>query len=365
MSTPDASPPDPRAAGLAALDDGRYEDAVPLLQRAVRRAPADGYARRRLAFALLAVGRWAEGFDQLGRPLSGHPRARFACPRWSGQPLPDATLVVYDGNCSDADFADYGEGFGDTLHFVRYLSRARERVGRLVLACHPRILPLLRGLAGVDQWCRRDQPWPSAAARAPLVLLPGLLEDTPSTIPCEVPYLPRPRGSGPRPVLGRRSPGERAVGICWRASRRHPIDARKECSLEWLLALGEIPGVRLVSLQHDATPAEIAALRARGGVHEPAHLEGFERTAELLFALDLVVTIDTATVHLAGALARPTWVLLPFAPDWRWASSVVWYPTLRRFRQPQPGAWGPVLDEVAAALRGLVAGPEHLPPGLG
>jgi ADP-heptose:LPS heptosyltransferase len=148
--------------------------------------------------------------------------------------------------------------------------------------------------------------------------------------------------------------GRRKVGLAWAGNRAHSNDRRRSIPLAALTPLLDAPGVAWFSLQPIADDAETERLAAaRGLVRLPVRQE-FEGTAALVAELDLIVTVDTSIAHLAGGLAMPTWVMLPFAPDWRWQTERTdspWYPTARLFRQPAPGAWDAVVQDIAAALR--------------
>ncbi len=182
--------------------------------------------------------------------------------------------------------------------------------------------------------------------------LPRIFNTSLDTVPAEVPYLAAPAASAGRfdeALAG--APGKRRVGIVWRGSPGHRNDHRRSCPLDHFLALAELPDVALFSLQKErpgAAPLDGAAIADLAPL-----LDDFADTAAALARLDLVVTVDTAVAHLAGALARPVWLLLPFAPDWRWMlarDDSPWYPTMRLFRQRRPGDWAGVFERVLAAL---------------
>jgi hypothetical protein len=203
---------------------------------------------------------------------------------------------------------------------------------------------------------------PAFACQAPLLSLPHLFGTMSDSIPREVPYLLSDpvRLATWRLMMAAAGPGLR-VGLAWRGNRSHRNDRNRSVAPEVLAPLCDIPGLVWFILQQDATPEEKAGLAGGvAAVHDlgPA-LTDWADTAAAVAALDLVVTVDTAVAHLAGALARPTWLLLPFAPDWRWLlerDHSPWYPTLRLFRQPRPGDWPAVVRSVAGALAAAAGG---------
>ena len=174
--------------------------------------------------------------------------------------------------------------------------------------------------------------------------LPGGFGTELATIPAVVPYL-RPPVDAHRPAGG--------VGLVWSGDPRHLKDHARSIPAEMFLRIADTPGHRFVSLQHEVRPADAAALAARPAIERAGeHQADFAQTAAIIAPLDLVVTVDTSVAHLAGALGKPVWVLLPPTPDWRWLlerSDSPWYPTMRLFRADRRG-WGPVVARVAKAL---------------
>ncbi len=322
---------------------GQPEAALALLDNALALAPGHGDLHYNRALLLLLVGRWAEGWreHEWRWRATGFlsPRRRFDTQAWDGAPL-DGTLLLH-----------WEQGLGDTIQFLRYVRAARRRVRRLVLEVQPPLLPLLHGLPDADLVLPHGAELPPHAAHAPLLSLPHLLaEATPAP---SGPYLlagpermarwaHRLRGEGP------------LIGLVWAGNPRHSNDRNRSVPLDLLVPLLKRDGLRWVSLQVGPRVADIAAtgLDARLVDAAPALID-FAETAAALMQLDLLITVDTAVAHLAGALGRPCWLLLPFAPDWRWGErgqGCVWYESLRLWRQPAPGDWGSVIAEIGASL---------------
>jgi ADP-heptose:LPS heptosyltransferase len=213
---------------------------------------------------------------------------------------------------------------------------------------------LLEGFQGVKQVITKGQDLPKFDLHCPLMSLPLAFGTTLESIPAEVPYLcaPADKVEEWRQRLGTRT--RPRVGIVWSGRLTHKNDQNRSIPLSVLLALAEA-GVELVSLQKDVREADREVLTANPQIRDfGSELKNFADTAALVSLLDLVVTVDTAPAHLAGALGKPVWVLLPFWPDWRWLlhrEDSPWYPTARLFRQPAFGDWDSVVRRVMEELR--------------
>ena len=205
---------------------------------------------------------------------------------------------------------------------------------------------------------------PGHAVHCRLSSVPGLLHTTPDTIPAKVPYL----FADPVRVAAWRErldaclpPRTRRIGLAWSGRPTHPNDRRRSLALARLAPLAAVGGVSFVSLQKPLPPSDVPSMSLFPGLSDIAG--DFGETAAMIANLDLVISVDTAMAHLAGALGKPVWILLPQAADWRWMierSDSPWYPTARLFRQKTPGDWDPVMAEAAAALAEHVrAGADH------
>lgn len=269
-------------------------------------------------------------------------------PLWRGdEPLAGKTILIHPE-----------QGLGDTVQLARYAPLLAARGARVVLEVQPVLRELLASVPGVTRVIAWGDPLPSLDYHCPLMTLPLAFGTTLATIPATVPYVSADPGRVARwqERLGPRT--RPRVGLVWAGSAFHRNDRRRSLALATLLPLLEA-GVEVISLQRDLREADTAVLKAEPRLrHVGDELEGFADTAGVLACLDLLVTVDTAPAHVAGALGLPFWLLLPHTPDWRWLlarSDSPWYPTARLFRQPAPGNWAPVVAEVAAALQQLAA----------
>lgn len=334
------------ALGDVLRNRGRLAEAETALREALRLQPDDPDAQVHLAFTLLQAGRLAEGwraYEHRGRARAWRGRTRrFAARQWQGEALAGRTLLLHAE-----------QGLGDTLQFCRYAPLIHLDGGRVLLEAPEPLERLLASLPGVTV-LRRDAPLPPFDLHCPLMSLPQRFGTTLATIPA-APYLPADPAatSAWRARLAALPPGPR-VGLVWAGSPATDADRRRSLPLEALAPLADIERVRFVSLQKG--PAASQAPPVGLDLHDPTEaLRDFADTAALVGALDLVIGVDTAVVHLAGALGRPVWLLNRFDTCWRWLTNrddSPWYPTLRMFRQTSPDDWaGPVSAVRDALLR--------------
>jgi Glycosyltransferase family 9 (heptosyltransferase) len=331
------------------------DEALAASHRAVTLDPDDPLVRFNHAHVLLMNGQLASGFEELrwGKTCKGWSQGYpdLAEPEWQGEALAGRTLLLY----AEA-------GLGDALQFVRYLPQ-------------PPLVPLLRTMANVTV-VALGEPAPRFDLHLPLIGLPRVFGITLDNIPAAVPYLhvDAVKLSQWRRVLDRFLDDETSlrVGVVWSGNPGHKGDRLRSLAAEKLLPHLVMPDVRLYSLQKDLRPADTPAVAALGqGIVDLAPaLADFSDTAAAVSALDLVIAVDTSVAHLAGALGRPVWMLLPYALDWRWMrerEDTPWYPSMRLFRQPAPNAWDDVIARVSTELARVANGECDLlwPPGTG
>ncbi len=331
----------------------RHEEAVRHYDRAATLRPDYADARANRARALLATAPCAEAWREYEWRLRGDkPRlpAR-TCPRWDGTPLPAGTRLLLVAE----------QGLGDVIQFVRFAPEVRSRSGvPVVVECVPELHPLLTGVNGVDAVVAPADGDHGCAAHLPLMSVPAVLNlDEAGLRGLHLPYLlPTPdRVDAWRQRIAAGSLESRwRVGITWQGNPKFKADRARSIPLVQFGPLASVPGVQLVSLQKGAGAEQVAEVPGLNVLALEPDLDAggaFLDTLALLASLDVVVTADTAVAHVAGAAGVAVWVVLPFAADWRWGvgrADSPWYPTARLFRQPRPGDWEPVFDEIAGAL---------------
>jgi hypothetical protein len=283
--------------------------------------------------------RWEE------KPWKG-AKPRFARPEWLGaEPLAGKTLLLYNE-----------QGLGDTLQFCRYAKRAAESGANVVLVVQPQLRSLLAGLEGTTRVLERRSELPAFDCHCPLPSAPLAFKTGLDTIPADIPYIrsdPALVGAW-RERLGAKT--RPRVGVAWSGNPGHLNDRNRSVALAQMLPLASEEG-EWVSLQKDTRAADARVLASRSDIrHFGEALGDFADTAALVEHMDVVVTVDTSVAHLAGAMGKPTWILLPFNPDWRWLldrEDSPWYPTARLFRQPAIGDWASVIARVRDELARL------------
>lgn len=328
--------------GNALLAMGKHGPARRLYERGLALDPASPGARYNLALAELRNGEFHTGWNRYEARWSfaelGLKRRRFRQPLWRGEPLAGKTLLLHAE-----------QGLGDTLQFVRYAPLAAARGACVILEVQPPLVRLLSAMPGVEQVIPRGAALPDFDLHCPLMSLPLAFGTTLETIPSPDGYL-KPDA---KPELHK--PGESLrVGISWSGNPRYKGDAQRSMPLEVMLPLAGIPGLQLISLQKGAGTEQIAALRDRLRLEDAssAHAD-MQETAELLTTLNLVLSVDTSIVHLAGAMGVPVWVMLARVADWRWMerrSDSPWYTSARLFRQQRANDWGSVITQIISAL---------------
>jgi tetratricopeptide (TPR) repeat protein len=335
--------------GIAQFERGEFAEAEESYRQTVRCNPDHKIALwNRSVLHLLQgdfAGGWPDYEHRWTRP--GLVPRSFKQPRWDGAPLSGKTILVHAE-----------QGLGDALQFARYLPMVHRRGGKVIFECHPPLYNLIKGMAGVEHVIRIGEPFPDFAVQISLLSLPGLFGTTLATIPADVPYLRPDPGLVERwrreivAVAG--DAGTKKVGIVWQGNPKNPKDRHRSLPLELFEPLAKVVGVKLVSLQVGAGTEQLAAsafpIIDLGRGFNPDSLDDL---AAAISSLDLVVTVESGVAHLAGALGAPTWTLLPFVPDWRWLlerSDCPWYPTMRLYRQSQPGEWTDVVARIAHDL---------------
>lgn len=335
-----------RLLGLAVKFQGRVQEAADIQAMLATAMPGNLSARFDLAETRLLQGDFERGWTEYRWRYSlSHTAAmdrKVQRPRWDGSRIAGQTLLIHDE-----------QGYGDTLQFMRLIDAARARSGaRVVLEVHPDLLSFARRLVGPDAFPRGQIP-PPFDQHCELMSLPMAIGLRMADLPGQVGYLSadaarvekwRKRlASLPRPW----------VALAWAGRPTHSNDANRSLALADMAPLA-VPGITYLAIQKG--PAAAQAATAPPGMNIvplDAEIADFEDTAAILSLADLLVSVDSSPVHLAGALNRPAWVLLPFLPDWRWLlqrSDSPWYPSLQLFRQPAPGDWKPVMHDVGQAL---------------
>jgi len=332
--------------GVALRDMHQFDDALKQFKKAVSLNPNDANARTNRAQTNLLLGVFEHGWREYEwRWRDGGQRHPFGPDAWLGEsPVAGKTVLVHAE-----------QGFGDTLQFVRYVDALAAQGARIVLRVQDALQPLLATTRGVAHVIGEHEAVPPFDLHCPLMSLPLALAKTVRQIPADIPYLQADAARAAQwrqalEAMGARRP---RIGIAWSGRTTHLNDRNRSMRLEDWRPLFEVDAT-FVSLQKEVREADRETLDQLTTVHDvSAQIDTFADTAALIAELDLVVCVDTSVAHLAGALGKPVWVLLPFTPDWRWQlgrADSPWYPTMRLFRQTARGNWSDVLAVVREAL---------------
>jgi tetratricopeptide (TPR) repeat protein len=371
----------------ALMEKGQLHESIAAGRQAMALRPDFPEAHRNLSLALLLEGDFRQGWEEYEwRSKCKDFRSRpwnFPQPQWDGSDLANRTILIH-----------MEQGLGDAIQFARYVPLVAERGGKVIFACYPQLRRLLQGISGITTWLAPGEAIPPFDVHCPLLSLPRAFGTTLESIPAKVPYLSsEPTLSQSWQTRLAAVPSALKVGLVWAGNPSHKTDRNRSMKLADLAPVMRVSGVRFFSLQKGEaamqakTPPEGMEL-----VDWTGELNDFADTAALIDNLDLVISVDTAVAHLAGAMGKPIWLMLPFAPDWRWMearegkaeggrrkvegedfdlsspapslfrlppsgfrlSSSPWYPTARLFRQPAAGDWERVIAEVADAFASLV-----------
>lgn len=327
-------------------------------RQALRLSPGQGTALWNLAQITLLQGDYGEGFKQLESRFEKNDPVivdLHGLPRWNGTTLNGKTILVVSE-----------QAFGDTIQFCRFIPLLAARGATVYLLNHlPQLNGLLSSLPGLTGIINPGGVLPPCDYGVPLLSLAMLLHVTEENFSLNRPYLE----PGKKQVASWREriawEQQFKIGITWKG--RNKPDPRRSAALSLFAPLAKIPKVSWYSLQVGEGAEQINTCPPGMQLHDmTVNIRNFEDTAALIMNLDLIITIDSAVAHLAGALGKPTWVMLPFAPDWRWMlerDDSPWYPGMRLFRQPKPGDWESLFRNVADALRQLIRDQQSPAPG--
>lgn len=331
----------------------RHEAALEHFSAALVRNPDDATTRNNKGMLLLALGQLRAGwplYETRMEPTAIDSTFReLPLPMWhGGDDIRGSTILLHAE-----------QGLGDAIQFARYAPLVAARGGIVWLEVAHLLKPLFASIQGIAGVIAQGETRPDCVLQCPLMSLAYLFDTDLASIPAEVPYLnvEAARRDAWRQRLG--VPARRRVGIVWSGNPSNPYDRLRSIPLEMLTPLLRRRDCEFHVVQTGVTAADATPLAQLGVRNDSAALSDFAETAALMASLDLIISVDSAPAHLAGALARPTWVLLPFSADWRWMrdrTDSPWYPTLRLFRQPKPGDWDSVVADVVRTLDALDPG---------
>jgi tetratricopeptide (TPR) repeat protein len=348
---------------LVRRDLGDIPAAITAMENALTLAPDHADYHFELGELFLMQGRFERGWPEYewrrrSESYQSH-RPTVAQPQWTGDRLEHRTILLHAE-----------QGIGDNIQCIRYAPLVKARGGTVVVECPRPLMRLLATVDGIDRLVADDEGFEAFDCHLPLMSLPGLFRTTAETVPGQSPYLSADPAavtawSARLEAMDRPArPGLR-VGLVWSGNPQHRNDVNRSVPVDALAPLLKIPGVSFFSLQKEIKAADLKALRHAGPVqvHDLSRwLTDLMETAAAISALDLVISADTAVLHITGALGRPAWLAVPFVPDWRWLlrrTDSPWYPSARLFRQPRRGDWSAVFETIAEALHAETLRPRN------
>ena len=343
--------------GNALQAQGQLAAAVAQYQEALRLQPDYAEAHWNRGLTWLLAGDFEQGWPEYEwrwrtKQMRGF-RPSFPQPLWDGSSLSGKTILLWAE-----------QGLGDTLQFVRYAPLVKQQGGTVLLLCPDELGRILQTCVGIDHLVTGDSPLPPFDVQVPLMSLPGILKTTLATVPASIPYLFADAALRQRWQEKLAHYAEFKIGIVWQGNPRFSqpecrvADQRRSMALAQFEPVARLPGVRLFSLQKGYGTEQLTGRKAEWGIVDLGEkISDFMDTAAVMMNLDLIISVDTAPLHLAGALGLPVWALLRFAGCWRWLldrEDSPWYPTMRLFRQKHWGDWDEVFGRITEEVKKLL-----------
>jgi Tfp pilus assembly protein PilF len=329
--------------GILYKDRGNLNKAIKYYRKALRMNPSQAVIHYGFSMTLLLDGKFEEGLKEYewrwGTKDFLQYTRNYTKPLWDGSNISGKTILLHSE-----------QGIGDTIQFIRYAPLIADKGANVIVDCQGELVPLLKGVEGIRQFVEQEKS-PEFDIHCPLLSLPLLFNTKLESIPAKIPYIMvdtllvdkwKDKIANDNAKL--------KIGLVWAGRPEHKNDRDRSCSLKVFLPIAELGDISLYSLQKGKA-AKQAQNPPRGMklLDYTEEIRDFSDTAALIENLDLIVSVDTSVVHLAGALGKPVWTLLPFAPDWRWLlnrEDSPWYPTMRLFRQTAQGDWESVIAKV-------------------
>ena len=330
--------------GLTLRDLGWPKEALGLFDRSRELDPRNSEYEWDRALTLLLLGNLKEGFTEYECRwrLERNKVRRSDKPLWDGSRLEGKTILIHQE-----------QGFGDTIQFSRYIEKVGKAGGVVVVEVASPLLDLMSGVKGVDLVVDRNEVFTDFDYHIPMLSLPNVFGTELRTIPKNMPYIFAPKEK--KYDLAKLSKNLFNIGFAWAGSPTHQNDKDRSCGILPFISILELSGISLYSLQTGAAAKELSRHNLNNLVIDlGSDLKNFADTALIVQELDLIITVDTALAHLAGAMCKPVWVLLPYAPDWRWMlerNDSPWYQSMCLFRQPAPSDWNGAFCSIRNALR--------------
>lgn len=334
--------------GNTLVAEGRFKEAMIAYEKAIDIQPSYADAHWSMALMHLLFGNYEEGwrgYEYRWELKDVMERRVFSQAQWNGSNMNNLRILLYTE-----------QGFGDTLQFIRYAPLVAQKGGEVILECQKELMSLLKNVEGIQHIVLSGQPLPEFDLHCPLLSLPLMFGTTLETIPATIPYLKTDPGlvqQWKQKIITDNS--HLKIGLVWAGDPRYKFGQDRSCSLTTFASLAQFNNIIFYSLQKGDSANQLKNPPEGMTILDfTAEIRDFSDTAAIIENLDLIISVDTAVAHLAGALGKPIWSLLPFIPDWRWMlnrEDSPWYPTMRLFRQPSRGDWASVINFINDELK--------------
>jgi tetratricopeptide (TPR) repeat protein len=339
---------------FALQENRRPYEAIPYYRKALGLQPDYATARWNLALALLLTGNFREGWREYewrwGTKYLSSSKRNFEQPLWTGPDIKGLTILLHAE-----------QGLGDTFQFIRYAPLVAGRGAKVIFECYGHMASLMHSVEGIHQVIVSGEELPAFDVHCPLLSLPLAFDTTLETIPAAIPYISADISLADKwKDLLKHDNSKLKIGIVWAGNPGFKQNRYRNIPLHFFVPVAGLPGVTLYSLQKGEEagmakdpPGDMKLVDYTSGIND------FSDTAAFIENLDLVISVDTAVAHLAGAIGKPVWTLLPYSPEWRWLmyrEDSPWYPTMRLFRQSSHMDWQSVIDGVIRELRCKITG---------
>lgn len=338
--------------GNSLQSNGLIDEALACLQKAVQLCPESAYTHYNLSLIYLLTGNFREGWRQYewrkGIEDLQYLRTKFPQPIWDGSDIVGKPLLILGE-----------QGFGDVIQFIRYMPLVAKRKAELIVVCHKELSSLLKNMKDISQVLTYGEKLPYFDIYCHLLSLPYIFDTSIESIPADVPYISVDAAiiQKWRNRLQHDNSGLK-IGLVWAGNPGYKQSRYRNCFLDNFFPLAKFENVSFYSLQKGGESSQANNLPKNMKFYDyTEEINDFSDTAAFIYNLDLVISVDTAVAHLTGALGKPVWTLIPYAPDWRWMlnrTDSPWYPTMRLFRQPSTGDWRSVISDVEDALKDLL-----------
>ncbi len=330
------------------LADHDLNGAVKYNHQALSKYPEDIHANWNQALLDLYSGKLKRGFEayewRWQKSDFKNIKRNYTQPVWDGKPHLNSTLFIWAE-----------QGFGDTIQFIRFISQVKLFFKKVVVEVQPPLVALIQSMSEIDRVIEAGSEFDDFDYQIPLLSIPRYFLSDSGSIPTTIPYIATTSGNTELEAAPIKNSNGYKIGISWAGSPSHENDHNRSIPLSMFKPLEDNDGIRLFSLQLGSRRADLKDMPGSSKIYDMGdHLTDFMATAQLMNKLDLIITVDTAVAHLAGALGHKVWVLLPYQSDWRWLferEDSPWYPTMRLFRQSRDCQWEPVIQSVIESLR--------------